>query len=130
LRTPAQDKPALGAWILFAAYTVLVIRGAIIPASDFPRFLAFVNDKVIHSIEYFLLFWISWNAFCHTSWQKYAANTAMIYALGMGVLTEILQIKSPSRTASWDDFGADCLGALLAFGILLWRVKNMTPEKS
>src|SRR6266480_4505140 len=50
-------------WIPFWIFSAFVIKGAILPPEEIPSLLAAVNDKVLHGAEYFLLLFISWNAF-------------------------------------------------------------------
>ncbi len=91
-------------------------------ASEIPHFLVQFNDKLIHGTEYFILFWIARYAFTKTRIQKLncrPAGAAVFYSLLLGALTEVLQLWVPTRSCELADFGADALGAGLAWALSL-----------
>ena len=89
--------------------------------SEFPRFLARLNDKLVHGTEYFIFFWIARYAFTKTRIQilcERPVEAAVFYSLLMGGLTEVLQLWVPMRSCDFADFKADALGAGLAWAML------------
>jgi VanZ family protein len=113
-------------WVLFWAYSLLVLKGAIMSAYDFPGFLGRLNDKLVHGAEYLLLIFISWAAF-RAARTPPLQNRPLAFAFGycliMGVLTECLQAGSETRSPSVADFLADAAGTAMGF-ILILIFKN------
>lgn len=117
LKTPSKLP-----WILLWAYSALILKGALLSAEDLPRFFSFLNDKLVHGSEYFLLLPLAWWAFRFSSraWlNRRSMAWAFRYCLFLGILTECVQIGSATRTASLDDFAADALGASLSFLLII-----------
>jgi len=79
-----------------------------------PRFLAVMNDKFLHLIQYFLLFFFAVNAFRRVRffWSgAHAPVYAFAYCLLVGVATECLQYYAPGRRPDFADWIADTAGA-------------------
>lgn len=117
-------KQSWTAWLPLGLYSALVIQSAVMPPDAF-RFLARFNDKLIHGVEYFLLFWFAFRAFTNSQAQSFrlrAPQHSFYYCLAMGALTEGLQYFTPNRSASGEDFAADALGAGFGYLILKWRL--------
>ncbi len=107
----------LSGWLPFWAYSTLVFKGAILPASQIPRFLSRFNDKFLHAVEFFILFFITEHAF-HLArrWlSRHPGVLAYGYCAFMGVATEVAQRFAKGRTPDFYDFIADIFGAGLAF---------------
>ena len=107
----------LSGWLPFWAYSTLVFKGAILPASQIPRFLYRFNDKFLHASEFFVLFFISEHAFHMAKrWlSRHPGILAYGYCAFMGVATEVAQHFAKDRTPEFYDFLADIAGAGLAF---------------
>ena len=108
-------------WIPFGIASALVFRGAILSLEEIPAILAHIDDKAIHGIEYTALFLFSVNAFRRAAqpWLTvYSSRLAFGYCLGMGVVTEFVQIYVPGRSCDFYDWVADALGAATAWFIL------------
>lgn len=108
------------AWGLFWAYNAFILSGAVAPPHLIPRPFIFLNDKLIHGIEFFILYWIARNAFTESA-PAFLSKRAWILAWGYGVLmggfTELLQLYVPSRSLEGYDFLADVLGGSIALGM-------------
>ena len=116
-------------WLPFWACNALILKGALLPPSQIPRFLHRFNDKLIHGVEFFLLFWAAFNAFrlAKSAWIKHSGILAFGWCCFMGVLTEIVQFFVKGRTSDVSDLRADALGAglgLILYG--LWRFRQYT----
>lgn len=109
-------------WLLWIAYTGLVIRGAVLSASKIPRWLLHFNDKQIHAAEFFLLFWFTLNAFRKIKSLRFSKLLMFVlaYCSFMGILTEMLQIWAPSRSAEIADLIADAFG--FSFAAVLFNL--------
>ena len=102
-----------GIWISFWLYNIFIIQGAVMP-EGMVRFFERFNDKMVHGVEYFLLFWFAWAAFRHARasfLNSRAMPNAFYYCLLMGILTEGLQFLTPSRSPDFKDVAADAMGA-------------------
>jgi VanZ family protein len=107
-------------WFPLALYTFLVFKGAVASPEDIPEILIDLNDKLVHAIEYFLLFFFSLNAFLrtdHSLFEKRSGSFALIYTALIGVITEWIQIYTPGRSSDLVDWIVDVLGALMGWGL-------------
>ncbi len=114
---------------LFAGWLPFWACNAILPPSQIPRFLHRFNDKLIHGVEFFVLFWAAFNAFrlARSGWIKHSGILAFGWCCFMGVLTETVQYFVKGRSSDVADLRADALGAglgLMFYG--LWRFKQYT----
>ena len=129
LKNPSEDRGIrIGAWSIFWVYSGLIVKGAVLRASEIPHFLIGINDKLIHGVEYFILFWAARYAFTRTRIQKLQhrrVEAAVLYSLFMGSFTEILQLWVPTRSCDIADFGADALGTGLA-----WLMSTLIIRKA
>ena len=104
------------------------------PAKDLPKisFLNFKNsDKLIHiflflTLEYFLLLERK-DAFDKLKYKRIIIVSC--FAIFYGGLSEIIQlIFIKSRTGSWLDFLADCIGVVAAYSV--FSVNNHITNRS
>ena len=118
-------------WISFWAYSLFVFETAIISPQKIPRFIASINDKLLHGVEYYLLFWISLKAFLgfrNLSLQKKADLLALAYCFLMGVATEWAQRFAFGRSCDFWDWLADAGAASLA--LIIYRSLTAAGKKS
>jgi len=107
--------------LLFAVTVILSVVYLVIGLRpEMPAAVAGVSDVVIHLVGYWLL------ALCAgaTAWAFSLARpglVGMIYAVGHGVLLELLQRAVPTRTAELKDVAVDVVAALLGSLPWLWR---------
>lgn len=91
-----------------------------------------MNDKLIHGAEYFILFFVSINAFRFSRFFLLREKTiryGFYYCLFLGVVTELVQTLTPDRACDLRDWLADAAGAALALGI--WAVsRRRKPTES
>ena len=120
-------KKALRAWVPFLIYTLLIIQGAILRPNRIPAFIYRINDKLLHGLEFFLLFFLALNAFLGMRWRRSEAM-AVIYCAFMGGLTEFLQLYVPGRSCDVKDWLADMAGTLFGLAIIasIWKVSGRT----
>lgn len=100
-------------WLPFLAYSFFVIESAVAPVSHLPRLFAAFNDKLIHGLEFFLLYALAVNALQRVLRAGFVP-LALGYCAVMGILTECLQFFVPSRSPDIADFLADAAGFLTA----------------
>ncbi len=107
-------------WALWGLFNFLVIKGAVLPPGRIPRIFQYLNDKLVHGAEFFVLFCFTLLAFSTVTLRTRAEKLALAYCALLGGVTELLQLNVRGRSCDWKDFGVDLLGAGLAFG--LWRL--------
>ncbi len=86
------------------------------PERELPSFVALFSDKVLHVVEYAILggfcYWgFRWGT--NESWRPWAGPLAIVSASLFGVSDEVHQAFVPFREASWLDWVADTVGAIL-----------------
>jgi len=82
-----------------------------------PTAVARVSDVVVHGVGYGLLAYVA-AATAVAFAVRRPALLGLLYALGHGVLLEVLQLVVPARTAELKDLAVDAAAALL--GALPW----------
>lgn len=89
-----------------------------------------INDKLLHGLGFFLMVVVSYPAFALLGrkaprWERHTALTATIYAIAAGGALELVQSRLSTRSAELMDFGADVVGAVLGYwvvvGVTRWR---------
>ena len=105
-------------WALVAVYIVLIIFASSYTGLS-KQFIS-ANDKILHFIEFFILSLILFLAF-KASGAKYPYVLAILIAISLGILTELIQIYVPGRSFSIYDIIADILGAVT---ILIIKLKK------
>jgi VanZ family protein len=100
-------------WACDWAIVIAVVLGSLIPPNDFPKPVAFFNDKVLHFGAYFLMaFW-----FAGSLERKRYVWVAVGLAI-LGALIEVVQYwMGFGRDADWRDFVADVFGIAAGLGI-------------
>ena len=116
------ESPAgawMAAWLPVAAYMALIFYLSSLPHPDeqLPKFLFdILSDKVLHVIEYAVLAALSYRAFGRAA-GPYAARYAAVFAVAAaslyGATDEVHQAFVPFRTATWLDWVADTVGAVV-----------------
>jgi VanZ family protein len=93
------------------------------PEDQLPSFLLKdVSDKVLHAVEYGILALLCYRAFRWAAGPAVAQQAvvlAIVTASVFGVTDEMHQAFVPLRDASWQDWLADTIGAII--GALSWR---------
>jgi len=105
------------------AGTIFYLSSQSHPEDQLPLFLLEeVSDKVLHAVEYAGLGGLCYRAF---RWgvSGQVASRAFLFAIVTaslyGVTDEAHQLFVPFREASWQDWLADRIGAVI--GVLSWR---------
>lgn len=130
---PSDTRGGRLSWTLFWTYSLFLLQGSLIPGEKIPRFLQAINDKFLHGLEYFILFWISAVAFRQTRavWlQSQVTRMGLAWCLALGIITEVFQSFVPNRHASLWDAAADFIGAGLAALWLKWKSARSFLSKS
>ena len=93
------------------------------PEDQLPSFLLKdVSDKVLHAVEYGILALLCYRAFrwaAGPAVARQAVVLAIVTASVFGLTDEVHQAFVPLRDASWQDWLADTIGAVI--GALSWR---------
>ena len=93
------------------------------PEDRLPSFLLkHVSDKVLHAVEYAGLGGLCYRAF-RWGLSERVSSRALLFAIVTtslyGMTDEVHQLFVPFREASWQDWLADAIGAVI--GVLSWR---------
>ena len=98
------------------------------PEDQLPSFLLKeVSDKVLHAVEYGILSLLCYRAFrwaAGPAVARQAVVLAIVTASVYGITDEVHQAFVPLREASWQDWLADTIGAVI--GAMSWR--SIRPE--
>ena len=126
------DQVGRSAWMRSLVYwgPVAVYAGLIFylsaqshPEDQLPSFLLeAVSDKVLHAVEYAGLGGLCYRAFrwaAGPAAQRQAVVLAIVTASVYGLTDETHQAFVPLREASWQDWLADTIGAVI--GAMGWR---------
>jgi VanZ family protein len=93
------------------------------PEDKLPLFLLRdVSDKILHVVEYGILSLLCYRAFrwaAGPAVARQAVVLAIVTASVYGLTDEVHQAFVPLREASWQDWLADTIGAVL--GAISWR---------
>lgn len=93
------------------------------PEDQLPSFLfKEVSDKALHAVEYGVLAVLCYRAFRWAAWPaaaQQAVMLAIVTASVYGLMDEMHQALVPLRDASWQDWLADTVGAVI--GAIGWR---------
>lgn len=115
------------AWSFFCAYSAFVFQGSLIPLERIPQFFLHVNDKLMHGIEYFLLYDAGVWAFRQAKAEGLRLRSvwvAIAWCLLMGLATEGTQSFIPGRRASFADLLADLGGTVVAAALDRWASRR------
>ncbi len=131
-----EESPQVEDWrrqlalILFWSWNIVVFQGAILPGNRIPRFLFRFNDKLLHAVEYFILFFAAFSAFrmARRAWLRCRPLfNSLLWCFWMGLLTEWVQAFVPDRHPSVADWVADFVGAVL--GVIFYIVLRQRPYR-
>jgi VanZ family protein len=106
-------------WLPVAVYMALIFYLSSLPHpdEDLPNFLfEKLGDKLLHLIEYAVLAALCYRAFrraANPSAAEYAIILAIATASFYGAIDEVHQAFVPFRTATWLDWVADTIGAVI-----------------
>ena len=93
------------------------------PEDQLPLFLLKdVSDKVLHAVEYSILSLLCYRAFRWAAGPAVARRAivlAIVTASVYGLTDEVHQLFVPFREASWQDWLADTIGAVI--GAMSWQ---------
>ena len=112
-------------WMPVALYAgaIFYLSAQSRPEDQLPSFvLRDVSDKVLHAVEYGILSLLCYRAFrwaAGPAVARQAVVLAIVTALVYGITDEAHQAFVPLREASWQDWLADTIGAVI--GALSWR---------
>jgi VanZ family protein len=126
------DQAGTSAWERSLIYwgPAMLYAGAIFflsaqshPEEKLPLFLLRdVSDKILHVVEYGILSLLCYRAFRWSAGPAVARQAvvlAIVTASVYGLTDEVHQAFVPLREASWQDWLADTIGAVL--GAISWR---------
>lgn len=109
---------------IFWIYSYLLVQAALVPASNLPDLPFQVNDKLIHFLQFLILFIVS-RAYFFPFTARFRVDLNAIcfaYGLSLAVVTEILQQTVAGRSASYADFFANGIGLILGYSFF-WVLK-------
>jgi VanZ family protein len=137
LKSPSKKRVSfaarwLGGWLPLWLCTGLVFKGSLLAPSEIPHFFNRFNDKLVHGVEFFLLYLSAVHAFrlAQSALFRHAGVVAFAYSIFIGILTEVAQRYVKGRSPDVYDLLADTLGAavgLLVYG--LFRYGSYTRYK-
>ena len=108
----------LFSWYTTYIYSFLVIVVASLPVGLPPQLLFPFQDKVIHSLIYFLLAFLAVNTFS----RKRIGNPkicSFFYAFFLGLFAELVQYFLPYRSFELWDILANLLGSFLGVFLII-----------
>lgn len=103
---------------MFISYSFILYYFCILPAHRLPISLMVANDKLMHSLNFFILTLIAFRTFAHSRFplvREGAVEKAAGFALFFSTFVEWMQKNSSGRTVSLADWAANALGIFLAF---------------
>jgi len=112
-------------WVPVALYVGVIyfLSAQSHPEDQLPSFLLKdVSDKVLHAVEYGILSLLCYRAFrwaAGPAVARQAVVLAILTASAFGLTDEVHQAFVPLRDASWQDWLADTIGAVI--GAVSWR---------
>ena len=112
-------------WVPVALYagTIFFMSAQSHPEDQLPSFLfKEVSDKVLHAVEYGILSLLCYRAFRRAAGPAVARQAvvlAILTASVYGLTDEVHQAFVPLREATWQDWLADTIGAVI--GAMSWR---------
>ena len=112
-------------WVPVALYagTTFFMSAQSHPEDQLPSFLfKEVSDKVLHAVEYGILSLLCYRAFRRAAGPAVARQAvvlAILTASVYGLTDEVHQAFVPLREATWQDWLADTIGAVI--GAMSWR---------
>lgn len=111
---PVSGRPGVALrWIVIAAYSIILIILALIPASAAPESVR-IPDWAAHGLAYGIqCILVAWGLSGLTGSRR-AILGGFIGAVAFGVVTECLQLLRPDRAVEITDLVANTTGALLA----------------
>lgn len=112
-------------WVPVALYAgaIFFMSAQSHPEDQLPSFLLKeVSDKVLHAVEYGILSILCYRAFRRAAGSAVARQAvvlAILTASVYGLTDEVHQAFVPLREATWQDWLADTIGAVI--GAMSWR---------
>lgn len=110
-------RSARGAWLMVAAYALLILGVSSIPADSMPRSSTLWRwDKAVHAIEYAIAAVLLFRALRLSGMVRLVVG-ALVCGLvwsTFGILDELYQSTVPGRDSSAFDVIADTVGASFA----------------
>ncbi|MBU6435877.1 MAG: VanZ family protein [Nitrospirae bacterium] len=112
-------------WVPVALYAggIFFMSAQSHPEDQLPSFLfKEVSDKVLHAVEYGILSLLCYRAFRRAAGPAVARQAvvlAILTASVYGLTDEVHQAFVPLREATWQDWLADTIGAVI--GAMSWR---------
>jgi len=129
LKSPSKKRVAfiirwLGGWLPLWLCTGVVIKGSILSPSEIPSFLHRFNDKLIHGVEFLLLYLSAVNAFrlAKSAVFRHSGIMAFAYCVLIAILTETAQRYVKGRSPDVYDLFADTVG--MTAGLLLYGLSR------
>ena len=99
-------------WVVIAAYSVLLIIVALLPArlaAHGPDFPDWISHAVAYGLQSGLIYWGLIPVF---GWRG-AMTGAILGTIVFGAATEVLQFLRPGRSVEFKDLAADAGGAVI-----------------
>lgn len=114
----------IAGWIPLGLVTAVILRSAVCPPHEIPRFLFKFSDKVLHGFEFFILALTAYQAFRISSWKWIHEKrffAVPIYGSMIAFLSEWVQRGVPGRFFEIVDLAADAVGIMAAL-TLVWLI--------
>ncbi|MDZ7796094.1 MAG: VanZ family protein [Candidatus Marinimicrobia bacterium] len=102
-------------FLFTGSYAIFLLTFLLLPSDSLPEHKILSADKLWHMLSYFLLALGLMFSFREGGWKRwYNRRWSLIISLGHAGFSEVLQEFVPGRSASIDDWIANCIGIGLA----------------
>jgi VanZ family protein len=121
---PGRESSESGKWLMDFFLSLGINLKAI-----FGTYTSYIIRKTAHFTEYFIL-----TLLAHGAFRKYESLSrpllfAFLFSVIYAATDELHQSFVPDRVATPVDVLIDCAGALLACGIIAWRLSKRSRSK-
>ncbi len=106
-----------GSWAAVIICTSVIAGLSLFPFRETPFDTAFPWDKAVHFLMYFILAFLTIQAFSFIS-KKYRGTYTLAYVFLLGLAIELVQARLPYRSFELYDLLADFLGGVAALGVI------------
>lgn len=113
--------------LLLIIYCLLIITGSSIPGNSLPKVVTLTPDKLLHTIEYFILgvIFILWVKQDKPKWiAQYKYSSLFLFGCLFALFDEFWQSFIPGRFSDILDWSVDMLGILIAMAVFYWKEKS------
>ncbi len=104
-------------WYFLGAYTLVVLGLLWTPSAPGAGMEGF--DKIAHAVMFGIFAWLFWWCFDGEAWHRIAWAAAA--GIGLGLLSEVVQLAVPGRIFEVGDLLADGFGVVMGLSWVMLR---------